>query len=127
MPHVFICHGRAINGKKSFASAAKRTGFENLRFPGLRHTVANHLVMRGRSLKDVQELLGYKTITMTLLNPHLSQKHKKTAVNSWGGRRPGRMKRHGQIWSEFPKQGDPKQKKVFGTTHRKPLVFLWWS
>jgi site-specific recombinase XerD len=35
--------------------------------------------MRGGSLKDIQELLGHKTMTMTLRYAHLTQEHKKKA------------------------------------------------
>jgi hypothetical protein len=41
--------------------------------------------MRGGSLKDIQELLGHKTMTMTLRYAHLTQKHKKKAVNLLNG------------------------------------------
>ena len=37
------------------------------------------MIMRGASLKEVQEILGHKT--MTLRYAHLSQEHKKKAVN----------------------------------------------
>ena len=37
--------------------------------------------MKGGTLKDVQELLGHKTMTMTLRYAHLAQEHKKKAVN----------------------------------------------
>jgi hypothetical protein len=37
--------------------------------------------MRGDFLKEVQEILGHKTITITLRYAHLSQEHKKKAVN----------------------------------------------
>jgi hypothetical protein len=37
--------------------------------------------MEGASLKEAQELLGHKTMTMTLRYAHLSQEHKKKAVN----------------------------------------------
>jgi site-specific recombinase XerC len=45
------------------------------------HTSASQMVMRGASLKEVQEILGHKTMTMTLRYAHLSQEHKKKAVN----------------------------------------------
>jgi len=41
--------------------------------------------MKGVTLKDVQELLGHKTMTMTLRYAHLSQQHKKKAVNLLNG------------------------------------------
>jgi len=41
--------------------------------------------MRGASLKEVQEILGHKTITMTLRYAHLSQEHKKKVVNLLNG------------------------------------------
>jgi hypothetical protein len=36
-------------------------------------------------LKDVQELLGHKTMSMTLIYSHLSQEHKKKAVDLLNG------------------------------------------
>jgi hypothetical protein len=39
------------------------------------------MIKRGASLKEIQELLGHKTMTMTLRYAHLSQEHKKKAVN----------------------------------------------
>ena len=50
-------------------------------FKGLRHTCASHLIMKGCSIKDAQELLGHKTMTMRLRYAHLSQEQKKIAVN----------------------------------------------
>ena len=41
--------------------------------------------MRGGDLKDVQELLGHKSMSMTLRYSHLSQKHKNRAVNLLNG------------------------------------------
>ncbi len=73
--------GKPINEmKKSFATACKKAGLEDFRFHDLRHTFASQLIMRGAGLKDVQELLGHKTLTMTMRYAHLSQEHKKKAV-----------------------------------------------
>ena len=73
------------NIKRSFASALVRAKIEDFKFHDLRHTFASHMVMRGASLKEVQEILGHKTITMTLRYAHLSQDHKKKAVNLLNG------------------------------------------
>ena len=37
--------------------------------------------MKGGTLKDVQELLGHKDIKMTMRYAHLTQEHKRKAVN----------------------------------------------
>jgi site-specific recombinase XerD len=51
-------------------------------FHDLRHTFASRLVMAGVDLPTVQNLLGHKTIAMTLRYTHLSSDHKQRAVNA---------------------------------------------
>jgi integrase len=71
--------------KKGFNAAVDRAGIQDFRFHDLRHTFASQVIMRGGSLKGVQELLGHKTMSMTLRYSHLSQEHKRNAVNLLNG------------------------------------------
>jgi integrase len=83
-PYVFCdFQGRRFSTvKQSFASACRRAGIEAFRFHDLRHTFASHLVMKGISLKVVQELLGHADLTMTMRYAHLSQGHLQAAVSA---------------------------------------------
>jgi integrase len=84
--NVFIYHGLTVQRvDRAFKYALKNAGIENFKFHDLRHTFASHAVMRGASLKEVQELLGHKSMTMTMRYAHLSQEHKKKAVNLLNG------------------------------------------
>jgi integrase len=67
--------------KRSFHAALKRAQIEDFHFHDLRHTFASQIIMNGGGIKDVQEILGHKTMTMTLRYAHLSQEHKKQTVN----------------------------------------------
>jgi integrase len=67
--------------KRSFTSACRRAGVEAFRFHDLRHTFASRLVMRGASLKAVQELLGHADLKMTMRYAHLSHEHLRDSVN----------------------------------------------
>ncbi|MEW6673438.1 MAG: site-specific integrase [Thermodesulfobacteriota bacterium] len=103
--HVFLYDGQTIEAKtgktrnpkegreakpiteikRAFNAAVTRAGIEGFTFHDLRHTFASQVIMKGGSLKDVQELLGHKTMTMTLRYAHLTQEHKKKAVNLLNG------------------------------------------
>jgi len=59
----------------------KGTGIKDFRFHDLRHTFASHLIMASIDLTTVKELLGHKTLTMTLRYSHLAPSHKVKALD----------------------------------------------
>ena len=77
-------NGKRIGNMKihiPFKKALERSGIKDFHFHDLRHTFASHLVMAGAELNDVRELLGHKSMSMTLRYAHLSPKHKKKVIN----------------------------------------------
>jgi site-specific recombinase XerD len=63
-----------------FAPARRKAKIANFRWHDLRHTFASRLVMDGVDIRTVQELMGHKTITMTMKYSHLSPGHQMDAV-----------------------------------------------
>mgnify|MGYP002035789199 CR=1 FL=1 len=67
---------------RAFNRAAKQANIHDLHFHDLRHTFASRLVMSGADIRTVQELMGHKTISMTLRYAHLSTGHKQRAMDT---------------------------------------------
>jgi len=58
-----------------------RAKIKDFKFHDLRHTFASHLVIAGVDITTIKELLGHKTLTMTLRYAHLAPSHKVKTVN----------------------------------------------
>jgi integrase len=71
--------------RTAFTTALDRAGIKGFRFHDLLHTAASHMVMRGASLKDVQEILGHSDLKMTLRYSHLSPAHLRATVDRLEG------------------------------------------
>jgi integrase len=67
--------------KRSFGTALKKAGIRDFRFHDLRHTFASQMVMAGVDLISLKDLLGHKSLSMTMRYAHLAPGHKRKAVN----------------------------------------------
>ena len=66
--------------RRWFEPVLEDANVANFSWHGLRHTFASRLVMAGVDIRTVQELLGHKTIAMTVRYSHLAPTHTLAAV-----------------------------------------------
>ena len=66
--------------KKTVPAALRAARIEDFRFHDLRHTFASRLAMESVDLMTIRDLMGHKTMTMTLRYSHLSPGHRQNAV-----------------------------------------------
>jgi len=64
----------------AFRLACRRAGLGRVGPHVMRHTFASRLVMTGVDLRTVQDLMGHKSILMTMKYAHLSPDHKRMAM-----------------------------------------------
>jgi site-specific recombinase XerD len=79
---VFLSRGgtRLYSPRFWFEAAMKDAKVANFTWHCLRHTFASRLVMAGVDLRTVQELMGHKTIQVTVRYAHLAPRHRLAAV-----------------------------------------------
>lgn len=65
----------------AFSKALEKARIENFKFHDLRHTFATKLVQNGADLYKVKELLGHKTITMTMRYAHHCPESLRTSID----------------------------------------------
>ncbi len=74
-------HGdRLLRGRHWFEPAIREAEVKDFTWHCLRHTFASRLVMAGVDLRTVQQLMGHKTIQMTVRYAHLAPEHQMAAV-----------------------------------------------
>jgi integrase len=73
---------RSRSIRTAFEGACERAGVKDFHFHDLRHTFASWLTMAGRPLKEVQELLGHSSITMTERYAHLAPERLRDAISA---------------------------------------------
>jgi site-specific recombinase XerD len=85
-PVIRNAEGGALTSPRYwFEPSVKAAKIRSFSWHCLRHTFASRLVMAGVDLRTVQELMGHKSIQMTVRYSHLTPKHTLAAVERLTG------------------------------------------
>jgi site-specific recombinase XerD len=87
-PNVIVDYRHGDHQKdwrRWFKECVDAAGIPDFRYHDLRHTFASRLVMKGNPLRVVQDLLGHKSLAMTLRYSHLAPGFRQAAVNTLDG------------------------------------------
>ena len=82
-PSGRVFHTRSV--RKAYENAVANAKLDDVNFHTLRHTFASWAVMRGVSLKELQELLGHSSLAMTMRYAHLAPERLRSAVTRLEG------------------------------------------
>ncbi len=78
---VFPVSARCL--RQGFEKAVDRAGLQDFTFHDLRHTFATRLVQNGAELYKVKELLGHKSISMTMRYSHHCPDSLRSSIEFW--------------------------------------------
>jgi integrase len=73
-----------FNCRKSFETACRKAGLDDLRFHDTRHCFASWFMESGGDLYTLQKILGHATRAMTQRYAHLSRGHNKRQIEAFG-------------------------------------------
>lgn len=108
----YVFSGKGI--RKRFEKVLRYAIIKNFKWHDLRHTFASYLVMSGVDLVTVKELLGHKSLSMTMRYAHLSQSHKTRAMANFG-------EKMDTIWTLGKKAEQNKKIDISQVLDRKAL------
>jgi integrase len=86
---AYVCPGSHLTGtetdrdnRKWFQNSVAAAKVENFKYHDLRHTFASRLVMAGVPIEAVKELMGHRTIQMTMRYAHLAPDFQAAAIET---------------------------------------------
>jgi integrase len=77
---VFSMNFNAL-GHNRIKPMAQSAGVKEIRFHDLRHTFGSHLMMLGKDIKVIQELMGHKKLSSTEIYVHITEDYLKGATD----------------------------------------------
>jgi integrase len=112
-----VCPNGYRHFTKWFKKALSRAEIQDFRPHDLRHTFGSRLTMRGVPLRTIQELMGHRDIATTLRYSHLSDAHRRAAVEEL-------VKLAAEGPAETPKRTDTQTdtRPRLLASHEKPTV-----
>ena len=68
--------------RKAWKAALRKAQIDDFRWHDLRHSAASYLAMNGASIREIAEILGHKTLQMSMRYAHLTENHSKSLVKA---------------------------------------------
>lgn len=78
---IFVRQGPRFDTRSWFVPSLEEAEIEGYVWHSNRHTFCSWLAMAGASIKEIQELAGHKSITMSARYSHLSPEHRLSVID----------------------------------------------